>query len=212
MRVLVACEFSGTVRDAFAAKGHDAWSCDILPTEKPGQHYQGDVRDVLYSQQWDLMIAHPPCTYLSNAGIGWFNIERYGDKARERHKKRKAAFEFFMELVNAPIERICVENPVGYPNKQYRKPDQIIHPYYFGDRQLKRTCLWLKGLNPLWYWPCDDLFGKRTMTEYPEPEFVDGSGKARYFTDAVIGYSNNHGHKRSYTFSGIAQAMADQWG
>lgn len=213
MRVLIACEFSGIVRDAFTAKGHEAWSCDILPTESPGNHYQCDVREIL-NEEWDLMIAHPPCKYLSNAGIGYFNVIKYGEKAMNRWRNRIDGFEFFMALVNAPIDRICIENPVGFPNTAYRKPDQIIHPYYFGDKQMKRTCLWLKNLPTLEYQLQDDLFGKATATDKPEPVFTDNTirAKKRYFTDAVIGYSNNHGHERSYTFPSIAQAMADQWG
>lgn len=221
MKILVACEFSGVVRDAFAAKGHDAWSCDILPTESPGNHIQGDVLEIL-ENGWDMMIAHPPCTYLSNAGIRWFNVEQYGQNAIDRWHKRIEALEFFMEFVNAPIGKICIENPLGFVNSAYRKPDQIIHPYYFGERQMKRMCLWLKNLPNLWHWQQDDLFGKKTHTRQPEPDFVHerkpskyykgGESKARYFTDAVVGYSNNHGKRRSKTFSAIAQAMADQWG
>jgi hypothetical protein len=216
MRVLVACEFTGKTRDAFARLGHDAWSCDLLPSEKTGNHYQGDVRDML-SEHWDLMIAHPPCTYLSRAANRVWN-------APGRAELREEAFAFFMQLVNAHVAKICIENPVGYANSAYRKPDQIIHPYYFGERQLKRTCLWLKGLPKLWYWPVDDLFGKRTMTEYPEPLYVHerapsknykgGEVKKRYFTDAkaiVNGNKVTEAHERSRTFDGIAQAMARQW-
>lgn len=222
MRILVACEFSGVVRDAFKAKGHDAWSCDILPTESPGQHIQGDVSEIL-NDGWDMMIAHPPCTYLTTAGNAYFNVMRYGQDAIDRWYKRIESFEFFMKLVNAPIEKVCVENPVGFPNSACRKPDQIIHPYYFGERQMKRTCLWLKGLPNLWYWEKPDLFSDVvTVTEKPEPDFIHerkpskyykgGETKKRYFTDAVIGYDNNHGHKRSKTFTSIANAMAGQWG
>lgn len=216
MRVLVACEFSGVVRDAFARRGHDAWSCDILPTEKPGNHIQGDAVKVL-RDGWDLLIAHPPCTFLSYAANHVWN-------APGRAEKREEAMQFFMEFINAPIEKICVENPVGYPIRAFRKYDQIIHPYYFGDRHLKRTCLWLKGLPKLWYWKHDDLFGSRTMTDYPEPLYVHerkpgrnykgGEIKKRYFTDAkaiVNGDKVAGAHERSRTFSGIAEAMAEQW-
>lgn len=201
MNVLVACEYSGIVRSAFAARGHNAWSCDLLPTEIPGQHYQGDARDLL-GAQWDLMIAHPPCTYLSLAANHVWHQPG-------RAEKRQQAFDFFMTFVNAPIPQICIENPVGYPNIAYRKPDQIIHPYFFGERHLKRTCLWLKNLQPLWYWRTDDLFGTRTMTEYPEPISIDNTPrrKKRYYTDAMHGSA-----KRSRSFSAIARAMADQWG
>lgn len=202
MRVLIACEFSGIVRSAFAALGHDAWSCDLLPTEIPGQHYQGDVRDLL-SQEWGLMIAHPPCTYLSVAANSVWN-------APGRAELRQDAADFFMLLVNAPIDRIVVENPVGFMNTAYRHPDQIIHPYFFGERHLKKTCLWLKNLPKLWFWKSDDLFGQRTMTDYPEPIYTDkrgGRSKKRYFTDA-----NHGGHARSRSFISIAREMADQWG
>jgi len=200
MRVLIGCEFSGQIRDQFAARGYDAWSCDLLPSETPGNHYQGDVRDII-NDKWDLFIAHPPCTYLSYAGVRVWN-------APGREEKRQEAFEFFMWCVNAPVKRKCIENPVGYPNIAYRKPDQIIHPYYFGERHLKKTCLWLIGLPKLWYWPTDDLFGKRTMTEYPKPIYIDKTArvKKRYFTDA-----GHKGHERSRTFNSIAKAMAEQW-
>lgn len=203
MKVLVACEFSGRVREAFKQLGHDAWSCDLLPTEIPGQHIQGDVLEVI-NQGWDLLIAHPPCTVLSYAGVKYWNIPG-------RAEQREAGMKFFMAMVNAPIARICVENPVGYPNTVYRKPDQIIHPYYFGDPFLKRTCLWLKGLPKLWWLPADDMFGTRTATDYPEPIYTtkraDGSIKKRHFAEAMHG-----GKTRSVTFSGIADAMANQWG
>lgn len=201
MRVLIACEFSGIVRDAFIARGHNAMSCDLLPTERSGPHYQGDVMDIL-NNDWDLMIAHPPCTYLSYAGNKYWNTPG-------RAEKRQAAFEFFVSLANAPIPKICIENPVGLINSAYRKPDQVIHPYFFGERQLKKTCLWLKNLPKLWYWPIDDMFGSRTMTEYPEATRIDNTPrcKKRYFTDA-----NRDQKKRSKTFSSIAEAMAKQWG
>ena len=201
MKVLVACEFSGVVRDAFIRGGHEAMSCDLLPTDVLGPHYKGDVMDII-GAGWDLMIAHPPCTFLSRAANQVWN-------APGRADKRQEAFEFFMMFVNAPIAKICIENPVGYANTAYRKPDQIIHPYYFGERHLKKTCLWLSGLPKIWYWPVDDLFGKRTMTDYPEPIYIDKTPrkKKRYFTDAAHG-----GHARSRSFDGIAQAMAQQWG
>lgn len=201
MRLLVACEFTGKIRDAFGALGHDAWSCDLLPTEKPGNHYQGDVRDILYSQHWDLLIAHPPCTYLSYAANHVWN-------APGRAEKRDEAMQFFMLFVNAPVHRICIENPLGYPVKAYRKYDQIIHPYYFGERHLKRTCLWLKNLPPLWWWEHDNSLFTKTATDYPEPTYIDKTPRAkkRYFTDAGHG-----GHYRSKSFDGIAHAMAEQW-
>jgi len=208
-KILIACEFSGRVRNAFAERGHNAWSCDLLPTEIAGNHYQGDVLDIL-NDGWDMMIAHPPCTYLSNAGVAHFNVKKYGEKAKIRRELRREAFDFFMKLINAPIPKIAVENPAGYPNVHYRKPDQIIHPYYFGDAQLKRTCLWLKGLPKLWYWLEDDLFGKRTAVDRPQPVSYDNTPRkrARYFVDG----STRNSYVRSKTFPAIALAMAEQWG
>lgn len=139
MRVLVACEFSGVVRDAFIARGHDALSCDLLPTERPGPHYQGDVRDII-RHDWDMMIAFPPCTHLAASGARWFK-----DKVVEQQK----AIEFFIELYYQPIPRIAIENPVGIMSTEFRKPDQVIQPYQFGHEERKKTCLWLKNLRPL---------------------------------------------------------------
>lgn len=142
MRVLIACEFSGTVREAFAARGHDAWSCDLLPTERPGQHYQGDVLKHL-NGGWDLMIAHPPCTYLSVSGLHW------NKKRPERVLKTEAALAFVQALLNAPIPRIALENPVSCISTRIRKPDQVIQPWMFGEDASKATCFWLKGIKPL---------------------------------------------------------------
>lgn len=136
MRVIVACEFSGTVRDAFAARGHDAWSCDLLPSETPGNHIQGDVLAVI-GDGWDLMVAHPPCTYLASMGI-WWNAKR-----PERWPLTYDAMEFVKKLWQAPIAMIAIENPIGYLNKNFRKPDQIIQPWQFGHEANKPTCLWL---------------------------------------------------------------------
>jgi len=139
MRVLIACEFSGIVRDAFALRGHDAWSCDLLPTEIPGNHIEGNVLDVL-GDGWDLMIAHPPCTDLAVSGARWFK-----DKTEEQAQ----AIDFFMALIEAPIPRIAAENPISIMSTRYRKPDQIIQPWQFGHGETKATCLWLKGLPKL---------------------------------------------------------------
>lgn len=183
MRVLVACEFSGRVRDAFIANGHDAWSCDLLPTEVPGPHIQGDVRDIL-GDDWDLMIAHPPCTHLSYAGLRWFRSDP------DRMRRARADFDFFMQMIDAPIPMIAVENTRGFAWQWHRRPDQIIHPYQFGEHVTKATCLWLKALPPLVPTAVD-----------PEP-FVNWTK-----------YKGSHnGHARSRTFPGIARAMADQWG
>lgn len=199
LKILIGCEFSGVVRDAFAARGHDAWSCDILPTERPGNHIQGDVLEVL-NDGWDLMIAHPPCTYLSYAANHVWNTPG-------RAEKRIDALWFFMKFVNAPIERICIENPTGLPNSVYRKPDQIVEPFYFGDSDRKRTCLWLKNLHPLRYSLQDNLFETATAVAPPIPIYTrKRDGKAIHFSEARHG-----GHERSKTFLGIANAMAEQW-
>lgn len=136
MKVLVACEFSGTVREAFASRGHDAWSCDLLPTEIPGQHIQGDVLAIL-DQGWDLMIAHPPCTRLAVSGARWFDLYR---------EEQEAALEFVRKLMGAKIPRIAIENPISVISSRIRKPDQIIQPWMFGHGETKATCLWLKDL------------------------------------------------------------------
>lgn len=204
LRVLVACEFSGIVRDAFIERGHDAMSCDLLPTERPGPHYQGDVFDVIYDG-WDMIIAHPPCTYLSYAGIAYW--DRPG-----RDKKREEAMKFFMDLYDAPIKKIAIENPVGWPNTVFRKPDQIIKPYYYGESEQKNICLWLRGLPLLEHHKEDNLFAKKTHVPKPEPKYIDKSGKPRYFTDAISGLGKNAKKDRSRFFHGIASAMADQWG
>jgi hypothetical protein len=202
MKVLVACEYSGIIRQAFKQRGHNAWSCDLLPTEIPGQHYQCDVLEIL-NGGWDLMIAHPPCTYISYAATKYWN-----DKGRVF--KRLKALELFAQLLEADIRYICIENPIGCADAVIRKPDQIIHPYYFGDNDLKRTCLWLKNLPKLEHRMHDDLFSRRTHTDKPEPIYIDKSGKKRYFNDSISG-TNNGGHKRSKSFPSIAEAMADQW-
>ena len=192
MKVLIACEYSGIVRDAFAAKGHDAWSCDILPTESPGNHFQGDVLEHL-DKGWDLMIAHPPCTYLSNAGARFLYPK--GKLNEDRYNLGLKAKEFFMALYNAPINKICVENPISSKIFALPKYSQIIQPYEYGHPIQKRTCLWLKNLSQLK--PTDIIF-KRQSTKIPGNWFNKG-GKDRQ-------------KNRSKFFQGIANAMADQWG
>ena len=194
-RVLVACEFSGIVRDAFAARGHDAWSCDIIPTESPGKHYEGRVQDIV-GAGWDLMIAHPPCTYLSVSGSRWLYNED-GSKNEERWKNREKALDFVQYLMDAPIERICVENPVSVISSQIRKPEQLIHPWEYGHPEEKRTCLWLKNLPKLE--PSNIVYDE--MMELPKKErhriWWMGSSKSK---------------ERSIFYPGIADAMAEQWG
>lgn len=197
MRVLVACEFSGIVRDAFHALGHDAVSCDLLPSERPGPHIMGDVLDVL-DCGWDLMVAHPPCTYLSTCGNR--HLRQPG-----RLEKRERDFQFFLTLYHAPIPRICLENPHGYVNSHFRKPDQTIHPWYFGDNRMKRTGLWLRGLPLLEY----DL----SQYEKPQPCYITPDGRPKYWTHKTVNHSaGKSGRERSVTSWAIAQAMAAQWG
>lgn len=189
MRVLVACEFSGVVRDAFLALGHDAWSCDLLPTEVPGPHIEGDVFLAL-AREWDLMIAHPPCTYLANSG----NKHLTGKLARDgREAMAQEAAQFFRDLLNADVPRIAVENPVmrHAVERVGRKQDQTIQPWQFGHGEVKRTCLWLKNLPKLV--PTNVVDGReaRVHREPPGP---------------------NRWKNRSRTYQGIADAMAHQWG
>ena len=204
MRVLVACEFSGVVREAFRQRGHDAWSCDLLESEQLGPHLQQDVFTVL-DQGWDLMIAHPDCTYLTNAANRWLYDVRYPD----RFQKRELAIDFFRRLLEAPIPRICLENPVpnGALTKVVGSHTQTIQPYQFGDDASKRTCLWLRGLPEL------------QPTIYFQPRMVEYRGKlVPRWSNQSIGGSNKYGPsedrwmKRARTFQGIADAMADQWG
>lgn len=215
MKILIACEFSGIVRDAFIAKGHEAISCDLLPSERPGPHIQGDVLKVL-NDGWDMMIAHPPCTYLSYAGIRWFNIHRYGNKAIERFKKMAESMEFFYKFYNAPIDKICIENPRGFIST-YLKPTQLINPYYFGDEATKPTYLWLKNLPNLIHIDKENLFGD-TITHVGQGEMIERvvNGKKRkdskWYYEAVSLQPNERAKIRSKTFQGIANAMVEQWG
>lgn len=201
MRVLIACEFSGTVRNAFAQLGHEAWSCDLLPTERPGNHIQGDVLSIL-NDGWDLMVAHPPCTYLTVAGNKWF-LPEYADRFPERQIQRTEALDFVRALMAAPITRICIENPISVISTHIRKPDQIIQPYEFGHTDRKPTCLWLKGLPLL------------TPTCIVEPIIVrNRNGRtASAHHDAALALPPEERWKvRSRTYQGIADAMAAQWG
>lgn len=181
MRVLVACEFSGAVRDAFASHGCDAWSCDLLETEKPGNHIVGDALEAINSGSWDLLIAHPPCTHLAVSGSRWF---------MEKRNEQWAALRFFAAMLTAPVEHIAVENPVSVVSSRIRKPDQIIQPWQFGHGETKATCLWLKNLPRL----------KPTNV-------VEG----RYNRAHRMSPGPNRWKDRSRTYPGIAQAMADQW-
>lgn len=199
MRVLIACEFSATVRDEFARLGHDAWSCDLLPCEKGGNHYQCDIREVL-GLGWDLMIAHPPCTYLSSSGLHW------NKRRPERAALTEEAVEFARMLIEYPgIPKRAVENPIGCLSTRVRKPDQIIHPWMFGDDASKATCLWLTGLPHLRVHPAQAV----------APRIVNGKPRWANQTDSGqnrLGPSEDRWALRSLTYPGIARAFAEQWG
>ena len=202
MKILIACEFSGIVRDAFTILGHDAWSCDLLGTERPGNHIIGDVLDIL-GDGWDMMIAHPPCTFLAVSGNRWMNHPLYPGRQKDREK----AIKFFMKLADADIERIAIENPVGVMSTAWRKPNQYIQPYQFGHPETKKTGLWLKNLPSL------------IPTKIVEPQYILGKDGKRY---SPIHYLTKGSAKklfgldrelvRSKTYRGIADAMAEQWG
>ena len=239
MNVLIACEESQRVCAAFRKKGHNAFSCDIQPCSggHPEWHIQDDVLRIINPHQisesffgivfrtmngdayaikgkWDLIIAHPPCTYLTVTGNRWFNVERYGEKAIKRHKDREDAIKFFMAFANADCDNIAIENPIGHMSTAWRKPDQVIHPWMFAvnddDKTMKATCLWLKGLNPL----------IPTHTEKPEISYFEWyDEKAGRFKRQSLWYYKTRclppperAKAASKTFDGIAQAMAEQWG
>ena len=183
MKVLIACEFSGIVRNAFSELGHDALSCDILPTEKPGKHYEGDI-SILLNERWDLMIAHPPCTYLCNSGVRWLYTQE------GRWEKMEEGRAFFMALFNAKIPRICIENPIPHKHAELPKYSQIIQPWQFGHGETKATCLWLKNLPNLL--PSNIVNGRRHIIHYMSPGLERSKNRSR-------------------TYTGIASAMAGQW-
>lgn len=189
MKILIACEFSGAVRRAFRAKGHDAWSLDILPAADGSKfHIVSDAWDALlpYSYSWDLMIAHPPCTYLAVSGARWW---------KDRQVEQRQAIDLFMLFANANIPKIAIENPIGLMSRHWRKPDQIIQPWQFGHGEIKGTCLWLKGLPPLQ--PSNIVDGRVPRVHYESPGIKNGLTRQQ---------------RRSITYQGIADAMAEQWG
>lgn len=221
MKVLIACEESQVVCSAFRARGHEAYSCDIIECSggHPEWHIRQDVLPLLngycefdtmdgnhhvISDRWDMIIAHPPCTYLTVAGNRWFNEERYGNEATERKERQLEAARFFLVFANADCERIAIENPVGVMSSQYRKPDQIVHPYMFGDPERKATCFWLKGLPKL------------QPTNIVEPNVIkykNGKGSYGLWHMSTISLpKQERSICRSKTFPGIAAAMAEQWG
>lgn|SRR3990167_4380508 len=180
MKILIACEFSGIVRNAFAEYGHDVWSCDLLPTEIPGPHIRANVLDFL-EETWDMMIAHPPCTHLAVSGARWF---------KNKQEEQRLALNFVSALLNAPIEKIALENPVSVISSRIRKPTQIIQPWQFGHPETKTTCLWLKNLPPLV--PTNIVSGRNPRVHFESP-------------------GPNRWKNRSRTYEGIAKAMAEQW-
>jgi hypothetical protein len=195
MKVLVACEYSGIVRDAFAAKGHDAWSCDILPTESPGNHFEGDVLEHL-DKGWDLMIAHPPCTHLAVSGARWFA------EGKKPWSLQEEALDFVRKLLDAPINKIALENPVSVISTKIKKPNQIIQPFQYGHDVTKKTCLWLKNLPNL----------KPTKIVKPDIVLVNGKKMSRMHYESFKLPSKERSKVRSKFYTGIAEAMADQWG
>jgi hypothetical protein len=218
MRILIACEESQTLTERFRGIGHHAISCDLKPGKINSQwHYQGSVFDVL-NDGWDMMIAHPPCTYLTVTANKWLKDQPKRDSGKlvgqERRDARTEAIEFFMALWNAPIQRIAIENPIGCMSSVFRKADQIIHPYYFGDPATKATCLWLKNLPKLQWQKHNDLFNHSTTVE---PEFYTTKTGKKYpawsmIETAKIKDLDMRSEARSKTFPGIADAMVNQWG
>ena len=196
LKILVACEFSGTVRDAFLNKGHEAVSCDLLEGEGYGPHYKGDIRDILF-EDWDMVIAHPPCTYLANSGVSWLH------KQPSRWAKLDEAAQFFNMFLDLPIEKLCVENPImhkyGKERIGYRNQSQVVQPWMFGHMEQKATCLWLRGLPKLQ--PTDDV--KEEMSKLSSAE----RQKLHWLPP-----SKDRWKLRSKTYQGIANAMAEQWG
>ena len=201
MKILIACEYSGIVRDAFIARGHDAMSCDLLPTDRPGPHYQGDIFDLIF-QHWDLIVAFPPCTHLSGAGApSW--------KEKQKDGRQAAAIRFVLGIYDHSCKKIAIENPTGILNTKWRKPDQIVNPFQFGDPYKKRTCLWLKGL---------PLLVETNVVE-PTAHWTSNSTRGGLLKDGTRRKSKLPIRKawcsakeRSKTFQGIADAMAQQWG
>ena len=205
MKVLVACEESQAVCKEFRKLGHEAYSCDIVPCSGGHSewHLQQDVLPLL-KEKWDMIIAFPPCTYLTVTGNRWFNIDKYGEKAIQRHKDRKDAIDFFMAFANADCEKIAIENPVGIMSSEWRKPNQIINPWQFGDAFEKKTCLWLKGL--------PELTPTNIVEIPPRKRFDSGKSMPSWYAEAWHLPKEERAKLRSKTFPGIARAMAEQWG
>lgn len=211
MKILIGCEESQAVTIEFRKLGFEAYSCDILPCSggHPEWHFQEDIFEVIEREHWDCLIAFPPCTHLAVSGAAWFEQKR-------KDGRQQQGIDFFLKIANLDIKHMAIENPVGIMSKLYRKPDQIIQPYYFGDEAQKTTCLWLKNLPPLYHNEKPNLFdnevthvGRGEMMNYVEKKTGKVKAMAKWYNDARAG---NHGHNRSKTFPGIAKAMATQWG
>jgi hypothetical protein len=206
-RILIACEESDEVRGRFEKLGFDAWSCDLQENRNPNaKHYKGDIFDII-NDGWDAMIAFPPCTHLAVSGAAWFEQKR-------KDGRQQQGIDFFMAMINAPIKHIAVENPVGIMSKIYRKPDQVIQPYYFGDEASKKTCLWLKNLPLLYHNDKPNLFDN-CKTHVGKGEiitFSSGCKMPKWYADAWKLPKEERAKIRSKTFPGIAEAMAKQWG
>jgi len=201
MRILIACEFSGSVRDEFIKLGHDAISCDLEPTETPGPHYQGDVMDII-DDGWDMMIAFPPCTHLAVSGAAHFAKKRADGRQQQ-------GIDFFMSLVNCNIPKYAIENPVGIMSTNYRKPDQIIQPWQFGNEAQKSTCLWLRDLPKL---QPTNIVGKGEFFEWKDGKTGKTKRQPKWFYEAFKKNPTERAKIRNKTFPGVAAAMAKQWG
>ena len=197
MKILVACEFTGTVRDAFIRRGHDAVSCDLLDTESEGPHYKGDIRDILFEEHWDMVIAHPPCTYLANSGVSWLH------KDPSRWDKLDEGAQFFKMFLALRISKLCVENPIMHKYAKKRiggnKQSQVVHPWMFGHLEQKATCLWIRGLPHLQ--PTQNV--KKALDNIPPKD----RQRLHYLSPSIDRWK-----QRSKTYRGIANAMAEQWG
>jgi len=209
MKVLVGCEYSGVVRDAFIALGHDAWSCDFEETETPGNHYRGDVKDII-NDGWDLGIFHPPCTFLASSGVRWlshpddthlpFNERRVHPQYPNRRIDMQESINFVKMLYDAPIPMVAIENPIGLLSTRWRKPDQIIQPWQFGHQKMKSTCLWLKNLPVL------------TPTNIVGPPPTDKKERLKWQDVWMASPGPDRWKDRSRTYTGFGKAMAQQWG
>jgi hypothetical protein len=214
MKVLIGCEESQEVCKAFRARGHEAYSCDLQPCSggHPEWHFQQDIFEVIKMKDWDLGIFFPPCTYLTVTGNSWFNVDKYGQKAIDRYFNRLKGLEFFMRLYFCGIPKLSLENPIGFVSTAFRKPDQIIQPYYFGDAERKSTCLWLKNLPPLRYALTDNLFMRQTAVTPELAYYKSGKADSKWHYDTLGLPPDERAKLRSKTFPGIAAAMAEQWG